>query len=68
MEASLAPLGVILDLDHTDSVTIPGLGHVANRQYGVLTRVILKNVIIIMTISATCNGYVPMIWCMKNEV
>ena len=33
MEASLAPLGVILDLDHTDSVTIPGLGHVANRQY-----------------------------------
>ena len=31
MEASLAPLGVILDLDHTDSVTIPGLGHVANR-------------------------------------
>ena len=27
----LAPLGVVLDMDHTDGVTRPGLNHVSNR-------------------------------------
>ena len=51
MEASLAPLGEVLDLDHTEGVTGPGLDHISNRKYGVLLGVILQDVIIIITIT-----------------
>ena len=64
LEASLAPHGVILYLDHTDGVRVPRLEHVSDGSYGVLLDVILQNVIIIMITSpviASCNYYVPVI-------
>ena len=66
LEASLAPLGVVLELDHTDGMAVPGLEHVSSFMNCVLHNVILQDVIIIMTITipeiAPCkNYYVPVI-------
>ena len=56
---SLAPLEVVLSLDHTDGVIPPGLDHVAHSGDGNLLGVILQYVIIIAIFTkSTCiiNG------------
>ena len=60
--SSFAPHGVVLGLDHTDGVIVPGLGHPAHHDHGVLIGVVLQNVIMVnITITATCKYYVPVI-------
>ena len=51
LESSLAPHGVVLDLDNTDGVIDPRLDHLSNWLYGVLWGDILQNVIIKMIIT-----------------
>ena len=50
VKTSLAPLEVVISLDHTDGVPAPGLGHVAHRGDGVLLWEILQYVIYIIYI------------------
>ena len=62
VKTSLAPLEVVISLDHTNSVLEPGLDHVAHRGDGVLLRMILQYVIyltvwLIPTNRATFNQY-----------
>ena len=69
LETSLAPHGVILDLDHTDSVIPPDLEHVSCFMEFVLHDVIFKNIIISIKISITsCNYYVPVISGLMNKI
>ena len=71
LEASLAPGGVVLGLDHTDGVIGPALEHVAHRNHGVLLRVILEDVVMyfIHIIIATCNVHLCyLILCMLSNV
>ena len=59
---SLAPREVVISLDHTDGVKVPGLDHVAHRGDGVLLRVILHYVIrirVIRIIPATYKNNGP---------
>ena len=57
-----APLVIVLRLDHTEGVPGPGLGHLAHSDQGVILRVILQNVIRVVTIIAiaTCNYVIPL--------
>ena len=53
---SLAPLEVVISLDHTHGVTTPGLDYVAHRGDGVLLGLVFQYVITIVTIISTCNN------------
>ena len=55
VESSLAPQKVVLSLYNTDGEKVPGQGHLAHSDYGVLLRVKLQDVIAIVTIIATCS-------------
>ena len=50
---SLAPLDIVISLDHTDGVTAPGLDHVINSVHCVCLWVIFQYVITIVTIVIT---------------
>ena len=59
---SEAPLCVVLGLDNTDGMKPPDLDHASFGLYGFCLGIILKNVIINISIRASCNHYVRVIY------
>ena len=57
----MAPLCIVHNLHHTDGVLVPGLGHMAQGDYGILHWVkfqyVIKNVTVIsnIIINSTCS-------------